>query len=275
MYTSKQKFEKLLKDLNQENKEYVVYFDMKFAIKDACNPYQPGKFCYLIEPEIIEEMNNTHKIYSLLAKGPVHFVYSFNKIDIPGLPTYKKEFYEKYFDSDERKHLFRTTVDAFKILKNEAMIDINENFLDSSLYNEDELSFIKRHFRTKYNGKTAIVVTRDESFYGYSDIIALSPKELASGELAKGRSEPAYNKIILSMTGIEEYSIPGVPGVGKTTAMKIIKKIIDNGNYIYYIDNSSNQRVFPISYSDIREASTITELEYNNIILKNWDFLNR
>jgi hypothetical protein len=100
----------------------------------------------------------------------------------------------------------------------------------------------------------------------------VDPYDLITGELRTKR-ELEYNKIVLAIAGYKEYSIPGISGIKEKTVNKIINKILDSGEYIYYNKTSRIQPLFPISYEILEKASDITRDEYE-IILANWKFLN-
>jgi hypothetical protein len=204
-------------------------------------------------------------------KKPVYFVYSTKKINIEGMPSYKEVYYSKYFDDDERAEILENIKDVFETLKNSSITSGDEKFIDSSdtsISLKDEFGFIKGN----HGDRTAVVITRDKIFNAYSDIVTIDPYDLTIGEL-KPKSIPDYYKIVLSIAGYPEYSIPGIPGIKEKTISKILSKIVDKGEYIYYNTTSRSQPVFPITYELLSEVSDISREEYNMILI-NWKFLN-
>lgn len=271
MYITKDNVNKILEKLNLTEEDFIVYVDMKFFLKNMCNPSKPNyKLHYMNKLELHKHFIDIHDILKAVFRKPIHFVYSFEKITYEYAPYYKEEYYSKYFDDEERNEILKDVKEVFGILKNTSAMSDNEDFIDPTSYEDiDELPFIKRH----HENKKAIVITRDKSFYGYKDIIVITPEELAAGEM-KDVKIPEYYKLVLSLIGFKEYSLPGLSGVREKTAMNIINKIIDRGIYIYYNEDSSPQPLFPITYETLYETIDITRSEYEQI-LNNWAILNR
>jgi len=269
MYITKENVTKIIQELKLD--DFNIYVDMKFFLKDICNPYRTSFLKFMDKIDVHKYFIDLHSIMTSLFKKPVFFVYSTDKIEVDGIPSYKSVYYSKYFDDIERNEILYPVKSVFETM-NYTSINANDmKFVDSSdlaLSQKDEFGFIKYH----HGDTKALVITRDKIFCGYDDMIVIDPYDVTTGEI-KQVVTPDYHKIILSMMGYEEYSIPGIPGIKEKTAEKIIKKVIDSGEYIYYNKTSVNQPLFPISYEVMNRVSDISREEYN-IILTNWKFLN-
>lgn len=269
MYITKENINKILDKLQLE--DFNVYIDMKFFLKDICNPYRTSNLRYMEKLDIHKYFIDLHSILTYMFKKPVYFIFSSNKIVIDGIPSYKSVYYSKYFDDAERNEILEDIKNVYDTLKYSSITSGDDKFIDSSesvLSQKDEFGFIKAH----HGPKKAIVITRDKIFNGYDDMIVIDPYDLSNGEI-RNYNTPEYYKIVLAIAGYEEYSLPGIPGIKEKTVEKIIKKILDSGEYIYYNTSSRSQLLFPISYELMNKFSDITREEYE-IILANWRYLN-
>jgi hypothetical protein len=269
MYITKENVTKIIQELQLEN--FNVYVDMKFFLKDICNPYRTSFLKFMDKIDVHKYFIDLHSIMTSLFKTQVFFVYSTDKIEIEGMPSYKSVYYSKYFDDIERNEILYPAKSVFEALKHTSINADDMKFVDSSdlIFSlKDEFGFIKDN----HENKKALVITRDKIFCGYEDMVVIDPYDVSTGEI-KQIKVPDYYKIILSIIGYDEYSIPGIPGIKEKTAEKIINKVIDSGEYIYYNKTSRSQPIFPISYEILNKVSDITREEYD-IILTNWKFLN-
>jgi hypothetical protein len=269
MFITKENVNKIIEELHLD--DFNVYVDMKFFLKDICNPYHTSPLRYMEKLDLHKYFIDLHSIMTNFFKKPVHFIYSTRKIEVEGIPSYKETYYSKYFDDYEREEILANIKSVFETLKHSSISSGDEKFIDSSetsLSQKDEFGFIKAH----HGEKTALVITRDKIFNGYDDIITIDPYNLTVGEI-KQKTTPEYNKIVLSIIGYPEYSIPGVSGIKEKTVEKILNKIIDKEEYIYYNKTSRNQPIFPITYELLSSVSDIQRDEYE-MILTNWRFLN-
>jgi len=269
MYITKENITKILEELKLE--DFNVYVDMKFFLKDICNPYRTSNLRYMDKLELHKYFIDLHSVLTYLFKKPVYFIFSTNKINIDGIPGYKSVYYSKYFDDPERNEILDPIKNIYDTLKFSSITSGDDKFIDSSestLSQKDEFGFIKSH----HGDKKALVITRDKIFNGYDDIVTIDPYDITTGELRPVKV-PEFYKIVLAISGYEEYSLPGIPGIKEKTVEKILKKILDSGEYIYYNTSSRSQPIFPISYELINKASDITREEYE-VILANWRYLN-
>ena len=269
MYITKENVNKILEELQLE--DFNVYVDMKFFLKDICNPYRTSNLRYMEKLDIHKYFIDLHSIMTYMFKKPVYFVFSTNKINVDGIPGYKSVYYSKYFDDPERNEILDPIKNVYDTLKYSSITSGDDKFIDSSessLSQKDEFDFIKMH----HGDKKALVITRDKIFYGYDDMIAIDPYDLSNGEI-KSNKVPDYYKIVLAIAGYEDYSVVGIPGIKEKTVEKILKKILDSGEYIYYNTSSRSQPLFPISYEMLNKFSDITRGEYERI-LANWRYLN-
>lgn len=269
MFITKENVNKVVEGLHLD--DFIVYVDMKFFLKDICNPYHTSSLRYMDKLDIHKYFIDLHSIMSNLFKKPVYFVYSSKKIEVEGIPSYKELYYSKYFDDEERAEILENIKSVFDTMIHSSINSGDWKFFDSSDYNiteKDEFGFIKAH----HGNKVALVVTRDKIFNGYDDMVTIDPYDLTIGEI-KEKTIPNYHKIVLSIIGYPEYSIPGISGIKEKTVEKILNKIIDNGEYIYYNTTSRSQPIFPVSYETLSSVSDIKREEYE-MILVNWKFLN-
>jgi hypothetical protein len=269
MYITKENVNKILDKLDL--KEFNVYVDMKFFLKDICNPYRTSNLRYMDSLELHKYFIDLHSILTHTFKNPVYFVFSTEKIKVEGIPEYKSVYYSKYFDDEERNQILENIKNVYDTLIYSSITSGDEKFINSShtsLSNKDEFGFIKTH----HGDRIALVITRDKIFNGYDDMIMIDPYDLSNGEI-RDYNTSEYYKIVLAIAGYEEYSISGIPGIKEKTVEKILKKIIDSGEYIYYNRTSRNQPLFPISYESLSKVSDISIEEYQKI-LTNWKFLN-
>lgn len=266
MYITKDKIENIKRELNLDE-NIRVYVDLRFYLKDLNNPAFDYTIKYYGKKDLKELLQNVQKYLSTFFNAPTHLIYSTNKIYINELPNYKSDYYRRYIDDGENLQHF---IEAFKELYHTSITNGDEMFIDPSFSGRDELEFIKDH----HKDDMAIVISRETIFDGYSDMILITPKEISKGIL-KERETLEYNKIVLSLSGYESYSLEKVAGIGVKRANRIISKLIDNDIYIYYNNTSEKQLVFPISFENLAGNYGITRKDYEDIILPNWRYLNR
>lgn len=265
MYIDKEKIN-IIK--NSIEGDFEVFIDSKLFLKDICNPYHTSDLKYENSINIYKYFKELHKYLEIYFGTDVSFLLSLDKIHIANIPGYKEDFYSKYFDDEDRDEFLDPIRDAFIDLINESIVNGDSNFVNTT-NSYDEFN----HVRNKSNPeKTAVVVTRDKIFNGYSDIIQVNPLELGNREYVE-KDVPLYNKIVISMIGDIDYSLPKVKGMGVKKVNSIISKLLDKSTYIHYNNSRNKQALFPITYEDLNEVVNISREDYD-LVLANWDYLN-
>ena len=204
--------------------------------------------------------------YKYGKKSKFYFVYSEQECSLLQQlnPDYKKEYYEKYFNSEENK-------EKIKLLKrcNKALKIMISGYLPNCYYIEssdfDEMAYFKYIIEESSDSDLNIILSNDENTYQLVNIKntycltlagldtkAVSKKTLYSILDIKEDLNPGLYKVLLALSGNSRYSISGVGGYGFKRGAKLLKRLIDNGTL-----QNTEYLIFPLKDGDLTEEQII------------------
>lgn len=191
------------------------------------------------------------------------FIYSENECEYMKAmdPNYKKDYYEKYFNSNENRdkiELLKRCNHAFKILITGYIP--NAYYVDSSDF--DELVYMKYIIDSAANSDLNIILSNDENVYQLVnhkntycltlsgvDTKAICRDNLYTALDIKEQLSPGLFSILLALSGNSRYSISGVNGFGFKRGAKLLRKLIDEGRI-----QNAEYVIFPLREEDLPEG---------------------
>lgn len=209
------------------------------------------------------------------------FLYSENKCEaiLKELPTYKEEYYKKYFESEdeEEKRKREIVKDSIKIIKKVISLIPNIFFIDTSEF--DELVFTKAIISKSKKNELNIICSNDNLMVQClnNHTIILNMKGPTSNILEENTAISIITKkdnfkfssnlaeLLFAIAGEKKNSFPNIPGFALIKAANLIQSLI-NESLI------SDMKTISIP---IKFASLSPNNNFHKTILENKEFLTK
>lgn len=172
-----------------------------------------------------------------------YFLYSFNKCSemINIRPDYKKEYYEKYFDSEANKMKIARMSSVIKTVQKVINILPHCRFIDTSAH--DELVYIKYLKESFPTNQMTIILTNDEIMFQLlsSNVFILNLKGIKSNlvtsenaiQILTKKDEYTFSSnlipLLIAISGNKKYCFKGITHVALIKGATIIKQLLERG----------------------------------------------
>lgn len=201
------------------------------------------------------------------------FLYSYNECEEfkKIFPNYKKEYYEKYFNSSDNSEKIALVKKAIQVSEKVINKIPNAYFVDTSNY--DEFLYVRFIIENSKESDLNILLSNDTIFYQLlnSHTVLLNIKGIKSSLVKNNNAISILTKketnltsailpLLIALSGNEKYSIEGLPHVALIKATKIIESLIERE-----IMHDAESIKFPIEAVELNEKNKIDTLILSNI----------
>ena len=196
-------------------------------------------------------------------------------------PEYKEDYYFKYFKDPENMDKIKLSKRITKALKFVLNLIPNAEYIDSSDF--DELVYMKYIVESSKQNEFNLILSNDELIYSllnyhtYAldmkgvDTHCITNKNVYDILSAPAQFSHSLYIILMSITGIKKYSIPGIYGHKYLKTVKLIEELLKNN----YLENS-RYLVFPLIKEQLDSNIKILKplIENFDTVKFNFDLFN-
>lgn len=283
---AKPKYEKLDELLQSQlldirfSQQVNIFVDVKEITKKFFRPdispqtQKPGLLIEEISADIINIISHYRNFFYKKGKyTSFYFLYSSKKCDemIKLIPDYKKEYYEKYFDSEENEFKIKIIEKVIAIVKKVINYVPNCKFIDTSDY--DELVYGKYLVGLTNPNEINLVLTNDQIMFQLinkhtfvlnlkgikSKLITMENciKELVGDDEVQATSNML--PLVLALAGNKKYAFKNIPSIATIKAVNIVENLLEK-NLAIDIDSID----IPIQYPDLDESDKLQKVLIQN-----------
>ena len=235
-----------------------------------------------ISADIINTIGHYRNYFYKKGKYTTFYIlYSKEKCEeiLKKIPEYKKEYYEKYFNENDKKAAI--IKDVVRVIEKISVQIPHVYFADTSKY--DEFVYAKYLKSIIKENELTIILSNDDLFYQLlsKNIFLINLKGIKSELITKENCISKITKkefsfssdllpLVLSISGIKKYSISSVPNVALIKACNIVQKLLNDGKIV-----DAESVKIPIEFSKLNPKNSLeNKLILNKeIITKNYNFI--